>query len=169
MDSIIKIPFFAINEKTGRYMPRRSLTEKQILKAANTIIKKRIKKGFRFSNPADVSAFCQAKLHGLETEVFLCLFLNNQHELITAEELFRGTIDGAAVYPREVVKKAISHNAAAVIFAHNHPSGSTKPSSADLNITERLKEALKLIDIRTLDHIIVGDGEPLSFTNNGFI
>lgn len=89
-------------------------------------------------------------------EVFLTLFLDNRHRLIASEELFKGTIDNASVYPREVVKRAIFHNAAAVIFAHNHPSGIAEPSASDEQITSRLQQALSLLDIRVLDHIIIG-------------
>jgi len=99
--------------------------------------------------------------------VFACLFLDNQHRLIQYEELFFGTIDGAAVYPREVVKEALRHNAAAVIFAHNHPSGLATPSEADKHITERLKSALDTADIRTLDHFVIGHGEVVSFAEKG--
>ena len=98
----------------------------------------------------------QYKLLPYEHEVFACLFLDNQHRLIQFAEMFRGTIDGASVYPREVVKKALALNAAAVIFAHNHPSGVAEPSAQDIAITHRLKNALAMVDIRVLDHIIVG-------------
>jgi DNA repair protein RadC len=101
--------------------------------------------------------------------VFACLFLDNQHHILEFEELFRGTIDSASVYPREVIKKALAHNAAAVIFAHNHPSGISEPSQADKLITDKLKQALALIDIRVLDHFIIGDGMPYSFAENGLL
>ena len=111
--------------------------------------------------------YIQQRLRAYPHEVFACLFLDNKHRMIAFEELFRGTIDGASVYPREVVKQAIHHNAAAVIFAHNHPSGIAEPSQADHNITQRLKSALELVDIRVLDHIIIGDGEIISFAEIG--
>ena len=95
------------------------------------------------------------------------MYLDNQHRLLAFEELFRGTIDGASVYPREVVKHALKHNAAALIFAHNHPSGVAEPSQADIHITQRLKQALALVDIRVLDHIIVGDAETTSLAQHG--
>lgn len=113
--------------------------------------------------------YLKQHLRAYPYEVFACLFLDNQHRMIAFEELFRGTIDGASVYPREVVKQALQHNAAAVIFAHNHPSGVAKPSQADIHITRRLKSALELVDIRVLDHIIVGDDEPLSMAQLGQI
>jgi DNA repair protein RadC len=102
-------------------------------------------------------------------EVFACLFLDNRHHVIAFEELFNGTINGASVHPREVVKRALHHNAAAVIFAHNHPSGVAEPSQADRQITERLKQALDLVDIRVLDHFVIGDGQACSFAERGLI
>jgi DNA repair protein RadC len=103
-----------------------------------------------------------------EREVFAVLFLDSQHRLIEYQELFFGTIDAAAVYPREVVKAALDHNAAAVIFSHNHPSGVSQPSQADIAITEKLKKALNLIDVRTLDHIIIGE-DIFSFAESGYL
>ena len=111
--------------------------------------------------------YLQQRLRAYPHEVFACLFLDNKHRMIQFEELFRGTLDGAAVYPREEVKQALAHNAAAVIFAHNHPSGLAEPSEADYQITQRLKVALELIDIRVLDHIVIGDGESVSFAELG--
>ncbi|MBT3710912.1 MAG: DNA repair protein RadC, partial [Gammaproteobacteria bacterium] len=108
-------------------------------------------------------------LRGYAREVFACLYMDNQHRLIKYEELFFGTIDGASVHPREVGKHALKHNAAAVIFAHNHPSGVAEPSQADQRITDRLKSALLLVDVRVLDHMIVGDREVLSFAENGLL
>jgi DNA repair protein RadC len=105
----------------------------------------------------------------LEHEVFCCLYLDKRHRLIQFEELFRGTIDGASVHPREIVKLALQRNSAAVIIAHNHPSGVAEPSQADEFITQRVKEALALVDIRLLDHIIVGDGACVSLAERGLI
>ncbi|WP_188152267.1 RadC family protein [Teredinibacter waterburyi] len=122
-----------------------------------------------FNSSQAVKNYLSAQLRDRHAEVFAVLMLDSQHRLISYEELFHGTIDGAAVYPREVVKKALSHNAAAVIFAHNHPSGVAEPSDADRSITQRLKDALQLVDIRTLDHMVVGDGEVVSFADRGWI
>jgi DNA repair protein RadC len=105
----------------------------------------------------------------LEHEVFGCLFLDNQHAVIAAEDLFRGTIDGASVYPREVVKRALALNAAAVILYHNHPSGVSEPSQSDQRLTQRLKAALGTVDIRVLDHFVVGRAEALSFAERGLL
>ncbi|HAT29091.1 MAG TPA: hypothetical protein DCS89_18895 [Gammaproteobacteria bacterium] len=113
--------------------------------------------------------YLRARFKSCESEVFSCLFLNNQHHVMEVEELFRGTIDGAAVYPREVVKRALYHNAAAVIFAHNHPSGIAEPSQADIAITRKLKTAMQTIEIRVLDHLVIGAGEVVSFAERGLL
>ena len=114
-------------------------------------------------------SYIHARMRAYTREVFLCLFLDNQHRVIAQEELFYGTIDGSAVHPREVVRRSLHHNAAALIFAHNHPSGVAEPSQADISITRRLKNALSLVDIRTLDHLVVGDGEVTSLAERGLL
>lgn len=134
----------------------------QIIEAARTIAGQRTQRGASFSNPADSQRFFQDKLGGLEREVFAAAYLDTRHRLIEYLELFHGTIDGAEVHPREVVRQAIRCNAAAVILAHNHPSGSPEPSAADRAVTARLKQALALVDVRVLDHIIVGGVKTLS-------
>ncbi len=126
-------------------------------------------RGEAITDPGTTRRFLKSKLRGYAREVFACLFMDNQHRLIKYEELFFGTIDGASVHPREVVKHALKHNAAAVIFAHNHPSGVAEPSQADQRITDRLKSALLLVDVRVLDHMIVGDKEVLSFAERGLL
>ena len=113
--------------------------------------------------------FLIARLRDREHEVFCCLFLDSRHRLISFEELFRGTVDGASVHPREVVKQALARNATAVILAHNHPSGIAEPSQADEIITTRLRDALALVDIRVLDHLIVGDGTCASLAERGIV
>jgi len=126
-------------------------------------------KGVAIKSPADTEAFLMAKLRDLPHELFCCLYLDNRHRVILFDELFRGTIDGTSVYPREVVKQALSVNAAAVIVAHNHPSGVAEPSQADERITRRLKSALELVDIRLLDHLVIGDGKASSLAKRGMI
>ncbi|MCU7935601.1 MAG: DNA repair protein RadC [Candidatus Thiodiazotropha sp. (ex Dulcina madagascariensis)] len=121
------------------------------------------------TSPQQTRHYLQAKLRHYPYEVFSCLFLNNHHRIICYEELFRGTINGASVHPREVVKRALHHNAAALILAHNHPSGVTEPSQADRHITQQLKRALALVEIRVLDHIVIGEGEPVSLAELGMI
>ncbi|WKJ91193.1 DNA repair protein RadC [Methylomonas montana] len=128
-----------------------------------------LQRGNALTSPDITRAYLSAQLRSYSYEVFACLFLDNQHRVIVWEELFRGTIDGASVYPREVAKKALFHHAAAVIFAHNHPSGINEPSQADRQITDKLKQALGLFDIRVLDHFIVGDGDPFSFAEHGLL
>jgi len=113
--------------------------------------------------------YLRARLRHYEHEVFACLYLDNQHRVVKLEELFTGTIDGAAVYPREVVKRCLHNNAAAVIFAHNHPSGVAEPSQADIAITARLTSALNTIDVRVLDHVVVGRNEAVSFAERGLL
>lgn len=113
--------------------------------------------------------YLRARLRAYPHEVFAVLFLDNRHRVLAFEELFRGTIDGAAVYPREVVKQALRHNAAAVIFAHNHPSGVAEPSQADRQITEQLVKALGLLEIRVLDHLVIGDDGWVSLAQRGWI
>jgi DNA repair protein RadC len=128
-----------------------------------------LRTGPSLASPRATRDFLLARLRDREHEVFCCLYLDNRHRLIHFEELFRGTIDGASVHPREVVKQALLWNSAAVIVAHNHPSGIPEPSQADEIITQRVKHALALVDIRLLDHIIVGDGASVSLAERGLI
>jgi DNA repair protein RadC len=128
-----------------------------------------LQRGHALTNPDVTRAYLSAQLRGYDHEVFACLFLDNQHRMIELEELFKGTLDSAAVYPREVLKRALFHNAAAVIFAHNHPSGINEPSSADKQMTDKLIQALALFDIRVLDHFIIADGRPYSFAEHGLL
>lgn len=143
------------------------------LKAAVEIARRQLAETLRsgpsLASPRATRDFLVAQLRDLEHEVFCCLYLDNRHRLIRFEPLFRGTIDGANVHPREVVKQALLWNSAAVIVAHNHPSGIAEPSQADELITRRVKEALALVDIRLLDHIIVGDGASVSLAERGLM
>jgi DNA repair protein RadC len=128
-----------------------------------------LQRGEELRSPDDTRSYLKARLRDYPHEVFASLYLDNRHRVIAFEELFRGTIDGASVHPREVVKRALHHNAAAVILAHNHPSGIAEPSRADQALTQRLKDALGLVDIRVLDHIVVGDGAVTSFAERGLL
>ncbi|WP_295542262.1 DNA repair protein RadC [uncultured Thiohalocapsa sp.] len=121
------------------------------------------------TNPQATRDYLKLRLAGVPYEVFAVLLLDNRHRVIQYRELFRGTIDAASVHPREVVRLVLDANAAAVVLAHNHPSGVTEPSQADVRITTRLKDALSLIDVRVLDHIIVGEGEGTSFAERGLL
>lgn len=126
-------------------------------------------RGTALTSPADTLDYLQRSLRGRRREIFHCTFLDTRHRVISHEELFQGSIDGACVYPRVVAEHALRHNAAAVIVAHNHPSGVTEPSLADQAITRRLKEALALLEIRLLDHFVVGDGRPVSMAERGML
>jgi len=129
----------------------------------------RLRQGPSLTSPSAARDFLVAQLRDRDHEVFCCLYLDSRHRLIRFEELFRGTIDGASVHPREVVKLALARNATAVILAHNHPSGVAEPSQADEVITTRLRDALALVDIRVLDHLIVGDGTCTSLAERGIV
>jgi DNA repair protein RadC len=128
-----------------------------------------LKRGDVLTSPHATRTYLAARMRGYPHEVFACLFLDNRHRVIAFEEMFQGTIDGTSVHPREVIKRTLAHNAAAVIFAHNHPSGVAEPSQADEMLTRRLKDALALLDVRVLDHIIIGDGEAVSFAERGLL
>ena len=143
--------------------------EQKTINKAIAIIESKMITGEAFTSPEAAKSFCRLQLGALEQEKFAALFLTSQHALIKFEVLSIGTIDAASVYPREVVKSALKHNAAAVIFTHNHPSGLTEPSLADKRITTRLIEALSLIDIRVLDHVIVSSAATYSFAENGLL
>jgi DNA repair protein RadC len=121
------------------------------------------------TSPDRTRQYLKSRLRAYPHEVFACLFLDNRHRVIQYKEIFRGTIDGASVHPREVVREALHWNAAAVILAHNHPSGVAEPSQADLRITQRLKDALDLVEVRVLDHIIIGEGEGTSLAERGLL
>lgn len=125
--------------------------------------------GPSLTSPGDTRRFLLAQMRGLKHEVFSAIWLDNQHRVLAYEPLFNGTIDGAAVYPREVVRTALKHNAAAAILAHNHPSGVAEPSQADRQITDRLVDSLGAIDVRVLDHMVVGAGVVVSFAERGWI
>jgi DNA repair protein RadC len=143
------------------------------LRAAVEIARRQLGEALRtgpaLSGPRATRDFLIARLRDLEHEVFCCLYLDNRHRLIHYEALFRGTIDGASVHPREIVKQALGWNCAAVIVAHNHPSGVPEPSQSDEWITRRIRDALALVDIRLLDHIVVGDGTSVSFAERGML
>lgn len=139
-----------------------------VIEMSRRFLEEKLDRGDAISDPEAIKDYLQTRLRDYPYEVFACLFLDNRHRIIEYEELFRGTIDSASVYPREVVRRTLKHNAAAVIFAHNHPSGVAEPSQSDERMTQRLKDALDLIDVRVLDHFVVGD-EVISFVQRGLI
>ncbi len=156
---------FYVPDHAGGYRPA---LINEIMETAVEHATAPLERGDILSSPEAARRLVRLRTAGLEHEVFGVLFLDNRHHLIEAEELFRGTIDGAAVYPREVVKRALQLNANAVILYHNHPSGNPEPSGADQALTRRLAEALSLMDIRVLDHLVVGD-EITSFAERGLL
>jgi DNA repair protein RadC len=139
------------------------------LELGRRYLEARLVRGDPLSSPEATRSYLRYRLKGLAHEVFLCLYLDNRHRVIACEEMFRGTLDAAQVYPREVVKRALVLNAAAVILAHNHPSGEAEPSPADRAITARLKDALGLIEVRVLDHLVIGDGVATSMAERGLL
>lgn len=143
-------------------------TGKAIAEFSRRLLAEKLRKGNVLEDPDAVRNYLIAQIRDRKAEVFCCIFLDNRHRVIAFEEMFYGTIDGASVYPREVVRRVLHHNAAAVVFAHNHPSGIAEPSQADERITQRLKEALSLIDVRVLDHFVIGDSI-VSFAERGLL
>ena len=156
-------------EATGTYVMDSPVTEADILQMARQLAMSRLSKGRALTDPKQVFSHLQTLLQYHEHEVFALLLLDTKHRVISFRELFRGTIDGASVYPREVVKIALEQNAAAVILVHNHPSGDPEPSQADRSLTRTLREALNLIGVRTLDHIIVGSDGCKSLAEQGYL
>ena len=154
----------------GTQNPAERDAENVIIEHALAILDMRMfQHGDVLKSPQDSSAYLKLKLGQYEWEVFACLFLDNRHRVLAFEEMFRGTLDGASVHPREVVRAALKHNAAAVVLAHNHPSGTAEPSAADRNITHQLRDALQLIGVCVLDHLVIGSGEPTSMAARGLI
>jgi DNA repair protein RadC len=140
-----------------------------VLEMSRRHLFEQLERGTALLSPEDTSQFLRARMRDLPHEVFAVLFLDNRHRVIAFEEMFRGTIDGASVHPREVVRRSLQHNAAALILCHNHPSGVAEPSQADRRITARLRDALGLIDVRVLDHLIIGDQECCSMARRGLL
>ena len=140
-----------------------------IMAAARSVVNTRSQRGISFMDPLTARHFFRDRLAGYEREVFAVVFLDTRHRLIDYAEMFLGTIDSAEVHPREVARLALRHNASAVIVAHNHPSGATDPSAADRTVTARLKQALSLVDVRLLDHIVVGGSETVSMAGRGLV
>lgn len=144
------------------------MDDQEIVSRALDILARKHRKRRLLSNPKDTRDFLILSLAELKNEIFGCIFLDNRHRVLALEHLFNGTIDGASVHPRVVVQRSLELNSAAVIFFHNHPSGIAEPSQADLHLTRRLKEALGLVDVRVLDHIVVGEGI-VSFAERGLL
>ena len=140
-----------------------------VLEVARRCLGQELKRNDTLRNPLDSAAFLRSRMSEYPYEVFAVVFLDNRHRVIAFEELFRGTIDGTSVHPREVVRACLRHNAAAVILAHNHPSGVAEPSESDRAITHELREALSLVGVRVLDHFVVGADAPVSLAQRGWL
>lgn len=149
--------------------PTKYVQLQAVLELGRRYLEATLQRGNPLESVATTRQYLAARLRHEPHEVFACLFLDSRHRVIVFEELFRGTIDGASVHPRQVVKRAIYHNAAAIILAHNHPSGIAEPSRADEQITLRLKEVLAIVDVRLLDHFVIGDGQTVSFAERGLL
>lgn len=146
-----------------------ALADEEILLAAEAILYKRLERQGKIAEPSEAGRYLRAHCGHAEREVFGCLFLDTRHHILACEDLFFGTIDGAEVHPREVVRRGLQLNAAAVVAFHNHPSGNTEPSAADRAVTSRLKQALALVDIRLLDHIVVSAQGFCSMAARGWV
>jgi DNA repair protein RadC len=158
-----------VKNKEGLYRVRGTVKPEQIVDQAASILLENLKEQEKFTSSADAARFLQMSLGQEKNEHFAALFLDNKHGVLSFEKLFSGTIDAAAVYPRVVVQQALACNSAAVIFAHNHPSGDCEPSQSDKTITKRLVESLALIDVRVLDHFVVSRTEWISLAERGWI
>lgn len=165
-ESAHEAPSLYVRCSTRRYKPA---CAEDVLRAAEGIVDARLQRGAVFKDPKVSCAYFRDKLGSREREVFAVAFLDTRHRLIEFVELFHGTIDGAEVHPREVVRKALACNAAAVIVGHNHPSGDVEPSAADRAVTVRLKQALALVEIRLLDHVIVSGSKSLTLAERGWV
>ena len=146
-----------------------AMDDEGILLAAEKILLARLMRQGKITDPTECCRFLQAHCAHLDYEVFGCMFLDTRHNILSVQDLFRGTLDGAEIHPREVAKAALAHNAAAVVLYHNHPSGDSEPSAADRAVTARLKQALALIDVRIIDHIVVGAGNCTSLAARGWV
>lgn len=164
--STVVVDALLVREGDGQYRPARA---EEVLQQARRVLSHRVRRGATMSSPALVKDHLRLQIGALEHEVFCVLFLDAQHRIIELREMFRGTVSQTSVYPREVVKEALARNAAAVILAHNHPSGSAEPSRADEHLTQTLKAALAMVDVRVLDHLVVGGAEVVSFAERGLL
>lgn len=155
-----------MRDAEGHYRPA---CPEEVLHVARRVLSQRVRRGATMSSPQAVKDHLRLEIGVLEHEVFCVLFLDAQHRIIQLRQMFRGTISQTSVYPREVVKEALSLNAAAVILAHNHPSGAAEPSRADEFLTQTLKTALALVDVRVLDHLVVAGADVVAFSDRGLL
>jgi DNA repair protein RadC len=163
---IVRADALLVRDAEGQYRPARA---EEVLSQARRVLSQRVRRGATMSSPQAVKDHLRLHLGVLEHEVFCVLFLDAQHRIIELRQMFRGTVSQTSVYPREVVKEALSLNAAAVVLAHNHPSGVAEPSRADEFLTQTLKTALALVDVRVLDHFVVAGDDCVSFAERGLL
>lgn len=156
-------------DSKGNYKLTGKTTEHDVLAAAEGILRTKLERHGSIGNPSDASDFLRMRLGALLHEEFHILWLDNRHRILDCQKLFTGTVDGASVHPREVVRAALNINACAAVLAHNHPSGVAEPSAADRSITRELSEALRLVGVRILDHIVVGAGSCVSMAERGLL
>lgn len=164
--SVVAVDALLVRDVDGQYRPARA---EEVLSHARRVLSQRVRRGATMSSPQAVKDHLRLEIGILEHEVFCVLFLDAQHRIIALKQMFRGTVSQTSVYPREVVKEALALNAAAVILAHNHPSGAAEPSRADEFLTQTLKAALQLVDVRVLDHLVVGQGHVVSMAERGLL
>jgi DNA repair protein RadC len=169
MEKDMKLHKLKAGEASGSYLIESPVSEADILLMARQLVSQRLRKGRVLTSPNAVFSHLQMLLGDYQHEVFSLLMLDSKHRILAFHELFRGTLDSASVYPREVVKLCLEHNAAAVILVHNHPSGDPEPSQADLLLTRKLQDALNVVEVRTLDHIVVGNEGCVSLAEKGHI
>ena len=162
-------PSLLVETDNDKYLLSEPVTKKQMYQLMLLLLEQEYFRTDQLTSPEMTRQYLQVKLAKYEQEVFCCIYLDNQHQVIAFEELFYGTINAAIVYPREIVKACLKHNCSAVLFCHNHPSGSPEPSIADEALTKRLTDALALVDIRVLDHLIVAGSSTISFAERGLI
>ncbi len=158
-----------IRDAAGHYHFPGPVPPDRLLQLASMILRQRFKPGALIENPKAACNYLQSRIGGYEREVFACLWLSQRHRIIVFEELFYGTINGASIHPREVVKSGLRHNAAALICCHCHPSGDPEPSNADISITKKLVQALALVDIKLLDHVVCSVSASVSLAQRGLI
>ena len=164
--SSVAVDALLVRDVDGQYRPARA---EEVLSQARRVLSQRVRRGATMSSPQAVKDYLLLEIGVLEHEVFCVLFLDAQHRIIELKQMFRGTVTQTSVYPREVVKEALACNSAAVVLAHNHPSGSVEPSRADEFLTQTLKTALALVDVRVLDHLVVAGADVCSFAERGLV
>ena len=164
--SVVAAAALLVRDVDGQYRPARA---DEVLHQARRVLSQRVRRGATMSSPQAVKDYLLLQIGALEHEVFCVLFLDAQHRIIALKQMFRGTVTQTSVYPREVVKEALGCNAATVVLAHNHPSGAAEPSRADEFLTQTLKTALALVDVRVLDHLVVAGADACSFAERGLV